>query len=172
MKKSYYLLLFILMLSAAAKAQTNWVTKDLDEKLSIKFPSEPQKVTKNGIYSYTLKGKDSVGYNAAVMDYKVVAHLDSATLAPMKDTQEFADQIRMGMASKKANYTFGDVTIGKWKTYTTYSISASENTNKNKLLIQIILIGSKMYSLSCLVPANLVTKNNEVFLGSVDVLKK
>jgi uncharacterized GH25 family protein len=33
MKKTWYLLLFVLMLSAAAKAQTNWVTKNLDEKI-------------------------------------------------------------------------------------------------------------------------------------------
>ncbi|MDB5287225.1 MAG: hypothetical protein JWR05_2174 [Mucilaginibacter sp.] len=172
MKKTYYLLLFALMLSAAAKAQTDWVTKNLDEKLSVKFPVEPEKVTKNGIDSYTVKGKDSVGYNAAVLDYKVVANLDSAALAPVKDTQQFADQIRMGIASKKTNYTFGDVVIGKWKTYTTYSISASDNINKNTLLMRMILIGSKMYSLSCRVPANMVTKNNEVFLGSVELMKK
>jgi hypothetical protein len=77
-----------------------------------------------------------------MIDFKVVAHLDSATLAPMKDVQQFADQIRMGMASKKLNYTFGDIAIGKWKTYTTYSMSATENTNKNTLLVQMILIGN------------------------------
>jgi hypothetical protein len=171
-KKTYYLLLFVLMLSTTANAQTDWVTKNLDEKLSVKFPVEPEKVTKNGIDSYTVKGKDSVGYNAAVLDYKVVANLDSAALASVKDTQQFADQIRLGIGSKKTNYTFGNVIIGKWKTYTAYSISASENTNKNTLLLRMILIGSKMYSLSCLVPANMVTKNNEVFLGSVELLKK
>lgn len=172
MKKTYHLLLFVLMLSTAAKAQTDWVTKNLDEKLSIKFPVEPKKVTKSGIDVYTSKGKDSVGYSATVIDYEVIAHLDSATLAPLKDSQEFADQMKFGMASTKTNYTFGEVTISKWKTYTTYHISASENTNKNTLLIQMILIGSKMYSLSCLVPANLVTKNNEVFFSSVEILKK
>ena len=169
MKKTYYILLFVLLFSTAAKAQSGWVTKKLDEKLSVKFPVEPQKATRNGIDSYTSKGKDSVGYNAAVIDYKVVAHLDSATLAPMKDTQQFADQMKMGMASQKPNYTFGDVTISKWKSYTTYSFSGTENTNKSKLSVQMILIGSKMYALSCLVPANLSIKNNEVFLNSVEI---
>jgi len=172
MKKACYLLLFVLLLSAAAKAQTNWVTKNLDEKMSVKFPAEPQKTTTNGVAVYTVKGNDSVGYSAAVIDYNIVAHLDSTTLAPMKDSQEFADQIGMGMASKRPNYTFGGVTIGKWKTYTAYSISATENTNKSTLSVQMILIGSKIYSFSCLVPANLVTKNNEVFFGSVEELKK
>lgn len=171
MKKTYYMLLLVLLFSVAAKAQSGWVIKKLDEKLSVKFPAEPQKATRNGIDSYTSKGKDSIGYNAAVIDYKVVAHLDSANLASMKDNQQFADQIKVGVASQKPNYTFGDVTIGKWKNYNTYNFSGIENTNKSKLSLQMILIGSKMYAFSCLVPANLTTKNNEVFLNSAEVLK-
>ena len=172
MKKACYLLLFVLLLSAAAKAQTNWVTKNLDEKMSVKFPAEPQKTTTNGVAVYTVKGNDSVGYSAAVIDYNIVAHLDSATLAPMKDSQEFADQIGMGMASKRPNYTFGGVTIGKWKTYTSYSFSGVENTSKNRVVIHMILIGSKIYSLACRVPPNLATQNDDVFLNSVELLKK
>lgn len=172
MKKTYYLLLFVLLLSAAAKAQTTWIAKKLDEKISVKFPTEPQKDTKNGIDVYTLREADSVAYSASVIDYKVVANLDSATLAPVKDTRQFADQWRMGLASKKTNYTFGDVTIGKWESHTTYSLSGSEKTTKNTLFIQAILIGSKMYYLSCRVPANMVTQKKETFLDSVELLKK
>jgi len=171
MKKTYYLLLFVLMMSASAKAQTGWITQNLDEKLSVKFPAQPQKTTKNGFDFYTVREPDSMAYSVAVLDYKVVLHLDSAALAPMKDNQQFADQLRAGIASKKTNYTFGDITIGKWNTYATYSMSASENINKNTLLIQMILIGSKMYSLSCRIPANMTTKKNEVFFGSVGILK-
>jgi hypothetical protein len=170
MKKTYYLLLFVLM-SASVKAQTGWITQNLDEKLSIKFPAQPQKTTKNGFVIYTLREPDSMAYSVAMLDYKVVLHLDSAALAPMKDNQQFADQLRAGIASNKTNYTFGDITIGKWNTYATYSMSASENINKNTLLIQMILIGSKMYSLSCRIPANMTTKNNEVFFGSFGILK-
>ena len=172
MKKTYYLLLFMLTLSAAAKAQTNWVTQNLGAKLSVKFPSEPEKVIKNGVESYTVKAKDSVIYSAGVIDFEVVAHVDSAGLAPMKDTQEFANQMRTGFASKKPTYTFGDITIGKWKTYTSYSFSGVENTNKNRAIIHMILIGSKIYSFVCRVPPNLVTQNNDVFLNSVELLKK
>jgi hypothetical protein len=172
MKKNYYLLLFVLILSASAKAQTDWVTKKLDEKLSVKFPVEPEKVARNGVDSYLAKGKDSVKYSTTILDLSVVAHLDSATLAPMKDNQEFADQMGMGIASKKTNYAYGSVTIGKWNTYTTYDMSATEKTNKSTLLTHMVLIGSKMYTLSCLLPVNMVTKNNELFFNSVEVLKK
>ncbi|RYE22580.1 MAG: hypothetical protein EOP45_08020 [Sphingobacteriaceae bacterium] len=172
MKKTYYLLLFVVLLPAAVRAQTGWITKKLDEKVSVKFPAEPQKVSKSGIDTYTFKAKDSTGYNTAVIDYQVVAHLDSATLAPMKDSQEFADQMKMGIASKKPNYTFGEVTIGKWKTYTTYQFSGTENTTKNTVSVQMILIGSKMYVLTCLVPSGLTTPNKEVFLSSAELLNR
>ncbi|RYY06964.1 MAG: hypothetical protein EOP43_04675 [Sphingobacteriaceae bacterium] len=55
MQKIYCLLLFVLTLSAAVKAQSGWVTKTLDEKLSVKFPAEPQKVTENGIEFIPIK---------------------------------------------------------------------------------------------------------------------
>ena len=171
MKKIYYLVLFATLLSVAANAQTNWVTQKLDEKVSVKFPVQPQKVTKNDIDSYTVKGPDSIGYNAVMIDFKTVAKLDSVALAPMKDSQRFADGLKAGMASKKPNYTFGDAVIGKWKTYTTYTIPGTENTNKNQLLTRMILIGSKLYTLTCVVPANTITKNNDLFLSSAELLK-
>jgi hypothetical protein len=173
MKKTYYLLLFVLILSATANAQTDWVTKNLDQKVSVKFPAEPEKVgATNGIDIYSSKGKDGVGYSANVIDLNVVANLDSTTLASMKDTQGFADQVAMGIASKMPNYTLGGVTMGKWKTYTSYSVSGSDNKTKGKLSILMIMIGSKMYTLTCVSPPDLATKNDEVFLGSVDLVKK
>lgn len=165
-------MLCLLILSAAAKAQTNWITKKLDDKLSVKFPIEPETVTKNGVESYLSKGNDSIKYSSTIIDYKLVANLDSATLAPVKDTKAFADQLRMGTASAKTNYTFGPITIGKWNTYTTYSLSATENTTKSTLIMRMILIGSKMYTLACLVPLNAVTQNNEVFFSSLEMTKK
>jgi hypothetical protein len=100
MKTTHYLLLVMLTLSAAAKAQTDWITKNVDEKLSVKFPAEPQTVTRNGIASYLAKGNDSVKYSTTIIDLNNIAHLDSAALVPVKDSQQFADQMMKGMASK------------------------------------------------------------------------
>jgi len=171
MKKYYYLLLFAMVVSAMAQAQTGWVTQKLDNKLSVKFPAEPQKTAVNGMENYTSKTKDSVVYTAAVADLEVLAQLDSAMLAPMIDKPQFAEGIKKGIASKRPNYTFGDVTIGKWKTYTCYTVSGTENTNKTKALAKIILIGSKMYTLICQVPSKLATADSEVFFGSADLVR-
>ena len=171
MKKTYYLLLFVLFVSVAAKAQSGWVTQKMDDKFSVKFPSEPKLKTNNGINIYTYKGKDSIAYIANLVDFKVVANLDSATINAMKDSPMFIDQIKSGMVGSMPNFTLGDPVIGKWKAYTTYTIEGTGNTKKDKILIYMILIGTKMYTLSCLIPPNLATKNNEVFFNSVQLLK-
>ena len=171
MKKYCFVLLFVLTISAGANAQTAWVTTKIDNKISVKFPVEPQKINKPTGDVYVYKAPDSLTYSAAMLDMNIVAHLDSARIAQVKDMQQFADQMVRGVASAKKNYTFGEVTIGQWKTYTCYNFSAKENTNSNTLLMQMILIGSKIYTLSCRVPAGMVTKNNDVFFSSIELSK-
>ena len=171
MQKTYYVLLFVLLLSAAAKAQTGWVTQKLDETVSVKFPTTPQKITKNGGDSYSVKGKDSIQYVAAVVDFAAATHTDANALAEMVDKPEFAEGLKQGFTEKKLNYSFGDMTVDKWKTYNIYNITGTENTNKSKLFTHMLFVGTKMYILSCMVPASLNTKLNEVFLSSADLLK-
>ncbi|RYU87956.1 hypothetical protein EWM62_15805 [Mucilaginibacter terrigena] len=172
MKKARYLLLFALMFSAAVNAQTAWVAQKLDEQFLVKFPAAPLKEVRNDVDVYTLRQADSVAYSANMVDYFVMAHLDSAALAPIKDDQRFADGLRTGIASKKINYTFGPATIGKWETYTTYNLTGVDNTTKSTLYLQMILVGSRVYSLSCRVPVNVDTKDKDLFFGSAELLKK
>src|SRR5882757_2268987 len=110
MKKILYLLLFVLTLSAAANAQTAWVTTKIDNKISVKFPAEPVKMSKPTGDVYVYRAADSLAYSAAMLDMNVVVHLDSTKLAQVKDMQPFADQLIKGIASSKKNYTFGAVT--------------------------------------------------------------
>ena len=171
-KLSFFLLIFVTISGLAVEtyAQKSWVTKKLDDRISVKFPEEPNKVTKSGIDSYTLKAKDSTSFSSAIVDFKVIAGLDSATLAPIKDTKEFADQMKDGIAAQKTNYTFSDVVIESWKNYTTYSITGLDNSNKKKLSTHMVLIGSKMYTLSCLIPEGVDSKNTELFFDSITLI--
>jgi len=171
MKVNYYLILLLITLSSAVKAQNSWTEKKLDDKISVKFPKEPEKLVKNGTESYILKEPDSVAYSAVAIDLNVLAHLDSATLSQMKDNQEFADQFMKGVASQKPNYTFGDVTIGQWKTFTTYNVSGVDNKTKSTLFVQMIIIGSKIYTLSCRIPANMAPNKKEAYFNNVALLK-
>jgi len=171
MKKYYYLLLFALMISATAQAQADWITKKLDGKILVKFPTQPEKVVVRGIDTYTSKGKDSIVYTLGVADLKALAQLDSAMLDTLKDNPQFAQGIKIGMAQNKTNYTFGDISVSKWNTYACYTLSAIENTNKTRMQAKIILIGSKIYTLTCQVPGKLVTTKNEVFLNSAELVR-
>lgn len=167
MKKISFLLLFVLGLTTLSFAQSAWVKQKLDENLSASFPQLPLKTTKKGMEIYTIKGSDSIQYSAIATDYKVLANMDSAMLSPMKDTQAFADQILAGITTQKPNYTFGEITLGKWKTFTSYSFTGVDQTNKSKLTVRMIMIGHKMYTLSCLVPEKLQASTVDVFFNSV-----
>ncbi|WP_316831977.1 hypothetical protein [Pedobacter aquatilis] len=167
MKKRYFLLLSLLTLSIPALAQENWVRTKIDEKVSVAFPSEPQKTSKNGNDIFIDREADSILYSAVMMDLKPLAGLDSAKLATIKDTQGFADQFMKGVASQKTNYEFGKTTIAKWKGFTSYETSAVDKNGKGTLYTYLIIIGSKVYTLTCRVPDKLSTKNKERFISSL-----
>lgn len=113
MRKKYFLLLLIMVLSTAMNAQTQWKDTKLDEKLLVKFPSTPDKKTANGSVSFVAKTKDSVTFTATVIDYQIIAKIDSAGLAALKDTQGFADQLKTGISAQRNDYALGDIEIGK-----------------------------------------------------------
>lgn len=172
MKKYCYLLLLILVLAASVNAQTQWKEINLDEKILVKFPSTPDKKTANGSISFVAKTKDSVTFTASVIDYQVIAKIDSGGLAALKDTQGFADQIKTGISAQRKDYVLGDVKVDKWRTYTTYQLLGTKSNDSKKLYLKMIIIGSKMYGLSCLVPNQLETKDNDVFLNSLEFIKQ
>ncbi|GAA4315256.1 hypothetical protein GCM10023149_11780 [Mucilaginibacter gynuensis] len=168
MKKVFSLFIVVVLAVTAVNAQTAWVTQKIDDKVSVKFPSAPK--VENGVYR--LKDKDSVGYALNIVDFQAVANLDSAALAPMKDTEEFAGQLKAGLEQSLQGIVLSDITIGKWKGYTTYSLTGNNAAKKTKLYLQMILIGSKMYSMSSAVPdaapaAGL--KNKDLYFTSATV---
>ncbi len=170
MKKILYLLLFTLLVVNAASAQTGWVTQNLSTQFSVKFPVAPQKVSNNGIDIYIAKSKDSVSYIANLVDFQMVANIDSATLASIKETPEFANQLKTGMASTMGNVTLGDVTVGKWKGYTTYKVSGQGGASKGRLSVFMILDGTKMYTLSCIIPEKITAKVDEDYYATAQTM--
>lgn len=171
MRKLFYLLLLTAIMPAAGMAQSTWITTKIDNRLSVKFPSTPEKTVIAAGEIYMTKENDSTQYSATVLDLNIIAKLDSAALAPLKENKEFANQLIKSIAAQKPKYTFGDLTIGKWKTFTTYYTSAIDKTNNATAFVQMIFIGSKLYSITFKLPENLVTKNKEVFFSSVELLK-
>jgi hypothetical protein len=167
--KTFTILFFIAITAISVKAQTTWVKQQLDGRVAVKFPAAPKMSARGPIVMYRDTDKNNLIYAAAVVDYMVIAQLDSAKLAVMKDTQQFADGIKNGMATTAKSYEFGDVTLGKWKGYSTYSIAGTSATNKAKMYFMIILIGSKGYNLSCVVPDGVSPQSKDDFFGMAEL---
>ena len=93
MKKIYLLVLTVLITFSIANAQDGWVTHKGDNRISVKFPTEPKELTPG---SFIAIGTDSVAYVFTIVDFVQVANIDSVALAPMKTTPEFAGQLKTG----------------------------------------------------------------------------
>src|ERR1700733_7688346 len=120
MKKIYFLIVAALIAVTTVNAQDGWVTHKGDNRISVKFPSEPKELTPG---SFIAVDKDSVAYIFTIVDFVKVANIDSVALAPMKATPEFAAELKTGMKQSLPDVDLADFTIGNWKGFTSYSSS-------------------------------------------------
>ena len=68
MKKIFAIVIVVLFITTIAKAQDGWVTKKIDEKVSVRFPGEPKEVD-GGVFLFI--GKDSTIYISMVVKEKL-----------------------------------------------------------------------------------------------------
>jgi hypothetical protein len=155
------ILLFILN---AASAQLSWVNYRADNRVLVKFPTEPQEINTG---TYAAHDKDSVAYFLTVIDFVAVAHIDSVGLIPLKDTNDFAAQLKEGIVSGLPGITLGDFTISRWKGFNSYTTTGVSTDKKTKLYMFMVLIGHKMYSLLAVVPQGASTKGRDDFFASL-----
>lgn len=163
--------MLLLFLAFFTKAQNNWVKLNLDEKVYVNLPAMPEKKVGNGSISYTLKTKDSIVLSVAILDYKIIANLDSTRLATIKDNPDFANQLKQGLITQRPSYTFGNMMIGKWKTFSKFDINGVRKRDQGKLKMEMILIGSKLYGLSYILPDKFVSNIGDLFINSFDFIK-
>jgi len=146
-----------------ASAQTGWVDHKGDNRISVKFPSDPKEVTPG---SFAVSDKDSVVYIFTIVDFVQVAGIDSTTLAPMKNTPEFAAQLKTGINQGLPNVTFDDFKIGTWKGFTSYT-SIGVDPDKKKYHMFMVLIGNKMYSFSTVGADSAGMQGHDSFINSI-----
>ena len=167
MKKTLALVMAVLLTITIVRAQVGWITHKADNRISVKFPNEPKEVTPGTFVALDKIGKDSVGYSITVVDLEKVAGIDSATLTPIKATQQFADQLKAGMKQSLTDIDLQDFKISTWKGFTSYSTTGNGATKKQTMYIFMVLIGSKMYSLSSVVPNGVATTGRDEFFSSL-----
>ncbi|WP_426669250.1 hypothetical protein ACPPVU_23880 [Mucilaginibacter sp. McL0603] len=164
MKKIIWLFIITFVCVTIVYAQDGWVSHKADNRISVKFPNEPKEVAAG---TFIAHDKDSVGYAFTVIDFVAVAGIDSVALAPMKDTPEFAAQLKQGMGSSLPGVTLDDFTIGKWKGFSSYTTKGVNSAQKTKMYTFMVLIGNKLYSLSAIVPDGISTKGRDDFFASL-----
>jgi hypothetical protein len=163
MKRIFMLIVATVFAVTFANAQSGWVDHKGDNRISVKFPSEPKAVD---TYSFLAMGKDSTAYIFTIVDLVQVSGLDSAALAPMKTTPEFADQIKAGLAQSLSGVDLSDVAIGTWKGFTSYTLTGKDAKLK-KYNIFMFIISAKLYSFSTVALNGASTEGHDIFLNSI-----
>jgi hypothetical protein len=163
MKNIYLILISLFITATAASAQDSWVTHKGDNRISLKFPVEPKELTPG---SFIAVSKDSSVFIFTIVDFQVVANLDSAALAPMKTSPEFAEQLKTGLNQSLPDVAFPDFVIGSWKGFTSYT-STGVDTKKKKYDMFMFIIGSKLYSVSTVSNDGVSNQGHNDFVNSL-----
>ncbi len=164
-------LLFVTMLLLSFNflmAQTNWVVQKVDDKISVKFPAKPETIEQSGMFAATYESPEKIKYVVNTMDFANFG-LDSATLAPMLETQEFSDQIVTGMKTKMEGFEFSDLVTSKWNGNTVYTLDATNKNEKKKVFVKMVFIGSKMYNMVFSFPDGASQDSKETFFNSLQL---
>ncbi|MET0392480.1 MAG: hypothetical protein ABW019_05035 [Chitinophagaceae bacterium] len=149
MKKLFAALLVLPFLAFVA---ADWVTVQLDEKVSVSFPSAPQEKEMAGNQVWVQDIDKDARCMAMVLDFSKFG-LDSAGLAEeMGKDQAFAD-FRGGILGQIQGATLISEKKGKinGKIYFEYVINMGKNDDKDALNIMYsrnIFVSNKMYTLS------------------------
>jgi len=164
MKKICLLLFTTILAVNVAYAQSEWVNYKICDKLSVKLPAQPTRLNENGVY---IKDKDSTVYIVAMVDFFKIEGIDSVKMGTQAPTPEFANNLKTGMLGQMQGTTMGDVNIGKWKAYTSYSMAGTNASNKLKFYCFMVFIGSNVYSLMVWAPESHNTKQKEAYFSSL-----
>jgi hypothetical protein len=166
MKKLLTFITIIVLTVTISKAQGGWVTYKADSHLSLKFPKQPETVIPGTVGTI---GIDTVGCGITIVDFNKLAHIDSATLATVKESPEFAEQMRIGMQnSSKVNLE--PLKLGTWQGLTSYS-STGTNTGNQKYTMLMVIYGTTIYNIFTVVPAASKNKTGDIFFNSITFTK-
>jgi hypothetical protein len=166
MKKILSMVIVTLLTVTIVHAQSGWVTHKGDNRISVKFPSEPKELTP-GSFMATVKDS-SVVCVFTIVDFVQVAGVDSVALAPVKATPEFAAQLKSGMKQSLPDVNLADFAIGTWKGFTSYTSSGIDSKKKRYDMFMFI-IGNKLYSLSTIIANGASLKGRDDFFASVEL---
>ena len=163
MKRTLTLIIATFFAITVANAQNGWVMHKADNRISVKFPAEPTAAAGGFIAA----NKDStLACVLTVVDLLQVANLDSVALAPMKNSPDFAAQLKTGIKQGMPNVDLSDFTIGTWKGFTSYTANGTDAKMKRYDMF-MVLIGNKLYSFSTVTANGATLQGRDAFFQSI-----
>lgn len=166
MKKVYFILAAIIFTVNISYAQTGWVDYKVDNRVSAKLPTAPQTLMEGTVMALT---PDSTVCIVTKVDFKAAANLDSAAIAPMLGTEEFAKGLRTGMLGQMTGFTLSEAKTGKLQGQYTYSLDGANEAQKLKSYTLMVVIGQYMYSFTALVKDGRDVKHRDELFASIHI---
>jgi hypothetical protein len=166
MKKVFTLLVAATVFVLTANAQDAWVKQKVDVKISVKFPKAPESMNDGMVLRF--KDADSTAYTATNVDLAPMG-LDSAMLASMAPSEEFAEQFKGSFTAQIPGLEVTKMDITTWKDFNCYDIEGDVAEKKLKMTFKCIFIGSKMYTFVVAQDDKGNAKNKETFFSSIEL---
>jgi hypothetical protein len=166
MKKILSLVTIAMLTVTVIRAQNGWITHKGDDRVSVKFPSEPKETVPGTFVSIASKDS-SIVYVFSIVDFTKFG-IDSAALVPLKTIPQFAAQLKAGIKKSIPAADFEDIKISTWKGFTSYTTSGTDSKAK-KYDMFMFIIGSKLYSLSTVRLSGVDVKGRDDYFAAVEI---
>lgn len=147
MKKAFLLLFVIALSTKLTKAQTDWKSYKIDDKISIKLPIEPERKDEKNLSVVT---KDSSAYFITIIDMGV----DTAKASEIINKPDFAEGLKNAMLEKNPGFTVSEMKRGSWKNYHIFHAEGANTLSHLKVYFYMLSIGSRLYLMGDIVPDN------------------
>jgi hypothetical protein len=166
MIKNLILILAFLFGFIVAQAQNNWVNYKVDNKISVKFPSQPAQLSDGTVF---FSNKDStVKLGMFIFDFSKVAKIDSADLPMLRESLDFIMSAANLMSIKNHCKEPEDLKKAKWNGFTSYTAKgAGMGSGSGYCHILMFLIGNKLYTFGATLSATADSKIKDDYFSSI-----
>ena len=166
MKKTLLFLITGVLAITVAHAQSNWIDYKIDAKVSVKIPAAPRTIDDFNVMS---TDSNKTVYVIGLVDLLKSEGTDSLTLITKSRTVEYANKMRDELVKSMPGFQLGQIVTGIWKDYTCYHMEGVYTPKNAKVYMFLFIVGSKLYSLTALVPENVSNQGKDAFYASAVV---
>ncbi|MEO6149661.1 MAG: hypothetical protein ABIP28_05845 [Mucilaginibacter sp.] len=149
-------------------AQSVWITRKIDNKLSLKFPEEPKEI-KPGSFLASSADKGTL-FVFSIIDTKQIGY-DSVEFESVKVTDSFLKNFKSGIKQSLSGFEIDDIKTDQWHNLTTYIITGV-NPQGTKIDYLAIVIGAKIYALVTRRNKGIGTEDRDIYFKSVEYTLK